>query len=113
VSLSGRKVMDDWRRGLQIGPRVALDTFLKNMAKRAEWGSPEKGLTELRWVSGNVQHRVIGYGSGDHEYTMLIGCTHKDKRYSPTNALSTAVDRRSHLQRGDAQTDEYELPTDR
>ncbi len=117
----GRKAIEDWRKSLPVGaPSADLDTFLKTMAKQSEWAYPHigplrgkkfKGLTELRWQSGNVPYRILGYQSADHKYVMLIGCTHNKKKYDPANALDTVVKRRNQLQRGEATTREYLLLT--
>ena len=116
-----RNAIEDWRKGLDPQARSDADTFLKNMAKSTEWSYPDiqglrgkkyRGLTELRWVAGNVQHRIIGYQIDDHRYLMLIGCTHKQQRYKPTECLDTAVDRRKNIERGDASYCEYPLLTD-
>ena len=116
-----RKAIEDWRRGMQPQAKSDFDTFLKNMAKQGEWhypaidglkGKKYKGLSELRWISGNVQHRIIGYTLADHRYVMLIGCTHKQRRYTPTSCLDSAVERRKSIERGEATYSEYSLVTD-
>src|SRR5258707_379016 len=110
------------------GPfKADLDTFLRTMAKTSKWargdihplsGDPSKGLTELRWTSGKVEHRIIGFqlaytNAGLHEYLMLIGCTHKQRVYSPPDAIATANDRRKMIASGQATTSEYPLITNR
>lgn len=117
-----RKAIEDWRKSLPIGsPRADLDAFLKVMAKKAEWNYPDidslkgkkyKGLSELRWRSGRVPHRIIGYTSADHVYVMLIGCTHNGRKYDPTSALKSAVDRKISINNQEATTCEYPLLTD-
>jgi len=117
-----RTAIEDWRKRLEPVAKSDFDTFLKNMAKRAEWHYPDidglrgkkyRGLSELRWISGNVQHRVIGYTLSDHHYLMLIGCTHKQRRYTPTSCLDSAAERRKRVERGEACYSEYPLITDR
>jgi hypothetical protein len=96
-----------------------MDTFLRNLVKKNEWqfpdidtlkGDPYKGLTELRWKSGRLPHRIFGFESGDHEYVMLIGCTHRDT-YHPPDAMDTAADRQKILAKGEASLAKYELIT--
>ena len=119
---SGRKAIDDWRKDIPVGlPRADLDNFLKIVAKKDKWEYPDldslqskkyQGLSELRWRSGNVPYRIIGYSQADHEYVMLIGCTHNNKKYTPPDALGTAVKRRDKINSGEATICEYTLLTD-
>jgi hypothetical protein len=121
-----RPAIDDWRKKLPQGPfKTDLDQFLRTLAKMATWpsghldslkGKQNKGLTELRWTSGKIEHRIIGYqiaDSGDRScYLMLLGCTHKGRVYTPAEAISTAQDRRNLIQTGRATTSEYLLVSD-
>jgi hypothetical protein len=117
VSPNGRRAIYDWRRSLPIGdPRADLDTFLRDMVKIDIWEPPQlealhgaqQGLTELRWKSGRLPHRILGYQPGDHEYLMLIGCTHRES-YDPQGALETVLVRRRQIQEHEASIDEYQL----
>ncbi len=117
VSPAGRRAIDDWRKSLPIGPpRADMDTFLRDMVKRDLWEPPDleplrgtlHGLTELRWKSGKLPHRIFGYQPGDHEYLMLIGCTHRET-YDPPGALETVLVRRRQIQDHEASIDEYRL----
>ena len=127
-SPAGRKSVDDWRKEMPIGlPRADLDNFLKLLAKSTEWshpdiaplhGRPYRGLTELRWKSGRVPYRLIGYSRRQPnpplpgEYILLIGCTHNAKKYDPPSALETARRYREEILQGKARTCEYRLITD-
>jgi hypothetical protein len=124
VSPMGRAAIVDFRKSLTVGdPRADLDTFLKNMAKTAIWEYPHidtlkgpyagLGLTELRWKSNRKPHRILGFRSNDFEYTMLIGCTHDEKKYDPPDAMDTARRRKKELESGKASTNEYQLLTDK
>lgn len=117
VSPAGRKAIDDWRKDLPVGaPRADMDTFLRDMVKRDKWEPPDleplhgrlAGLTELRWKSGRLPHRIFGYRIADHEYVMLIGCTHKGS-YDPPSAEETVLDRRDKIRNHEAGFDEYRL----
>jgi hypothetical protein len=119
----GRKAIDDWRNSLPKGlPRVDLDNFLKVVAKKDKWEYPDidslkgkayRGLYELRWKSGNVPHRILGYFKADHEFAMLVGCTHKNKKkYIPPDALNTAIERKEKIANKEAILREYQLITD-
>src|SRR5579872_2106277 len=120
VSPMGRRVIDDWRKTLPVGPaRADMDYFLKSLAKKARWefpdidtlkGKPLKGLTELRWKSAGVPHRLFGYQIGNCQYLFLIGCTHGDKnKYDPRGAKETAAIRRDQIQRREATYAQYPL----
>ena len=106
--------------------RADMDTFLKILAKKVEWtrpdikplkGRPYRGLTELRWPSGKIQHRIIGVRLGDvgnqRQYLMLLGCTHKNNVYDPPDALDSAAKNKKKIDAGEATSSEYQLPTDR
>lgn len=67
-----------------------------------------KGLGELRWESERKQHRLIGYLQGG-TFFALIGCTHKQQIYDPSEALKTADKRRLQIERGEASTVAYDL----
>ena len=99
-----------------------MDAFLAFMVKLETWEYPDidslkgdryKGLTELRWKSGKMPHRILGYQTGAFEYLMLIGCTHNEKKYDPPEAMETARRRREEIQKGEASTSEYKLISDK
>lgn len=118
ISPNGRGAIDDWRKSLPIGnPRADLDTFLRDMVKKDKWeppditalqGEPYRELTELRWRSGRVPHRIFGYELRDHEYGMLIGCTHRNT-YDPPGAWETLLVRKKQIQNNEASFGEYKL----
>ena len=87
------------------------------MAKKQVWeppdieplrGAPYQGLTELRWKSGRLPHRIFGYYTAPNEYLMLIGCTHRDT-YDPPNVFDTVLVRRQQIQNREAYIAEYNL----
>jgi hypothetical protein len=120
VSPTGRKAIDDWRKSLPVGQfRADMDYFLKQLAKKTRWEYPDidtlkgnhlKGLTELRWKSGGIPHRLFGFEIGEFQYLLLIGCTHGDKnKYDPPDARNTAATRRDNIRRGEATYAQYPL----
>ena len=120
VSGNDRAAISDWRKSMPRGPfKATLDTFLANMVKLEQWGAPDfkpmtgnlKGLHELRWKAGRVQHRIIGRLTGEQEFLMLIGCTHKDDVYDPPSALDTALERDRKIKNQEASISEYEFLT--
>lgn len=123
VSPMSRGAIVDWRSSLPTVSRVAdLDTFLRNIVKKADWVYPDvlglsgrhlNGLHELRWRSDNVPHRIGGYFAADEEFVMLIGWTHNKRKYDPPSALETIIKRRRMLKTGEAGTREYRIITGR
>jgi hypothetical protein len=80
--------------------RVAFDDLLDILSNKTNWTEPEfkrldDGLGEIRWKIDNFQHRTIGCGwKHPPGYLLLIGCTHKQRIYSPPDAINTAGKRR-------------------
>ena len=55
---------------------------------------------EIR-IRADVQHRFFGFFcKNGHEFFILVACTHKGKRYKPTNALDTANARLKEIKGG-------------
>jgi hypothetical protein len=120
VSSGGRPQILEWREEMSFAVRAIFDDRIDTLAKlpRADWQFPEfsllrgkegrQGLSEIRWFAEDKQWRVIGFfGPGKMEYTMLISCTHKQKRYNPDNCLETAIKRKRAIEQGERSTTEY------
>jgi phage-related protein len=112
-SANGRKPVEDWLSSLTPEVRQTFATLLRNMAKMAHWQYPEfkrlkgnkklAGLGEIRVSEENKQYRLIGMtGPGKGEYTLLIGCSHKQQVYTPKDAKETANARRKLVEKGAA-----------
>ncbi len=56
-----------------------------------------------------VPHRLFGYTIADHQYLLLIGCTHNAKKYEPPDAMETARKRREQINNQEATFVEYKL----
>ena len=67
-----------------------------------------EGLGELRWRSEGKEHRLMGFFMGAYWYA-VIGCTHKQGVYSPTDALNTAKRNKRQIERGEVRTEDYDL----
>jgi phage-related protein len=110
ISPVGRNVIQDWYDRLLMRERADFDAFIRILAKTAEWKYPDfrwlqgkkyRGIGEIRFDSEKKAHRVVGYFSlTSHQYVMLIGCFHKQRVYTPANALDTAVQRKKLLEQG-------------
>ena len=104
--------------------RFTFDTDLKNRAKtknQLEWGGFETwrfgeakdlGIWELKFSADGKQHRVFGIFRPGRQAVLLIGCYHKQKRYTPANALETACKRAKALRDGKAGTIERKIKLD-
>jgi len=71
-------------------------------------------IWELGFRSDNKQHRIFGIFSAEkrRHAILLIGCYHKQKRYTPDHALATAVKRKKALDEGRATTVERKIDID-
>jgi len=113
VSPAGRNKIKDWRDDLSPGEKADADEFIKNMRRIKDWAFPDwkplfDGIGELRWKSEKKQHRLIGYFN-EEIFIALIGCTHKQKQYSPTDALDTCKKRRDQIKSGEGSICNYDL----
>lgn len=63
--------------------------------------SREHKIWELGFTSNKRQNRILGIFSEKErrQAIFLIGCYHKQKRYTPANALDTAFKRARDLQK--------------
>jgi len=106
----------DWYEKLAVQEKSDADEFLKGMRRTKEWSLPNyrprlrngEGLGELRWQSGNRQHRLLGFFSGSYWYA-VVGCTHKQQVYSPADSLEVAKKYKKQIERGEARTVDYDL----
>lgn len=116
VSPASNNKIADWYSDLSPQARADTDEFIKNMRKTKDWKPPHYtprlgghvGLGELRWISEKKQHRLIGYLQ-DGAFFAVMGCTHKQKRYDPSDALDQADKRKAQIQNGKATTVAYDL----
>jgi hypothetical protein len=115
---SGKRPVEIWLDEVPDGARRRFLAVLVLAARERQWQSPEfKRLTvadgkykygEFRVLADRTQWRLIGRsGPRPGEYTLLIGCSHKQSRYDPPNALETAVRRWSEIERGNASVVEF------
>lgn len=52
------------------------------------------GLGEIRFKANNVQHRPLGFRSGEREFTILFCAIEKSNRFNPRNACEIALNRK-------------------
>lgn len=109
----------DWYAGLLTQEQSDFKAFMRILAKTREWrypafkwltGKKYRELGELRFESEKKAHRVIGcLGPGAKQFTMLIGCFHKQRVYNPANALDTALQRKKLLEQGEGSARERKI----
>lgn len=109
VSPTGINKIRQWYDGLPPEAQADFDVLLEDLAVVTKWqrpilrylsGKKYKGVPELRFKAGRVQHRVLGYFQRERDFTLLIGCTHKGQVYSPPDARETAVRRKKLIETG-------------
>jgi hypothetical protein len=122
VQAGGKNRVRNWCVELSTKERAKLDRLLMMLARQQQWTEPhykplsnvQAGLGEIRW-SGNQrkQLRLLGWrGPASGQYTLLLGCSHKDDRYTPTSALETAAQDLRSLEQGIGETCEHENESD-
>jgi len=113
---ASRNKIADWYNDLSAQEQADADQFIQKMRKTHDWEMPlyrrrlrgGEGLGELRWRSNNKEHRLIGFFIG-YAWYAVIGCIHKQRNYSPANALETARTRKLQIEREEVETIEYDL----
>lgn len=105
VYLSGSNPIGDWYACLSEGAQYLFDALLKDMRKTAnhlDWGAFKgflKGVAknhkiwELGFLADGKQYRVFCIFSEGKKVTLLVGCYHKQRVYTPANAIETAIKR--------------------
>ena len=118
-SPTNRLPVSDWWSRLTVKNRTLAGLFLRKMlnslttSNRPEEGTftkfkNRKNLWEARWKGEQrIQHRLLCDPLVQGSVTLLCGCTHKQKRYDPPNALQTAENRSAQLKAGKATTNEF------
>lgn len=109
VSTNGRNVITDWYEDLLPKEQADFDAEIEIWRTQAKWDSRDfeplkgqkyKSLFEHKFKSCGKQHRVFGcFGPDPGQYTLLLGCTHKDKIYDPPEAFDTALRRKNQRAR--------------
>lgn len=113
-SSKGKRPVSEWYEALSQKNRASADRFLGIVQKLEQLKPPHfkkfRELLEARWFGQNrVPHRIFCDKPSDGQVTFLCGCTHKDRRYTPTNAYDTALRRRDEIQNGEAGTHEFDF----
>jgi phage-related protein len=85
--------------------RAKFRIRVENLAQipRAEWNIKQfrplgGGIFEIKWEA-DKPFRALGFDR-DGYFVMVIGCTHKQNVYEPTNCLTTANNRMKEAKNG-------------
>jgi hypothetical protein len=122
VQAGGKNRVRKWYSELTIREQAKLDRLVAMLEQQEFWKYPQyktlsdvkTGLSEIRW-NGNQgkQMRLLGWrGPESWQYTLLLGCSHKADRYTPTGALKTAASDLRLLEQGIGGTCEHESDVD-
>jgi hypothetical protein len=102
-------VVAEWYAGQDELVQAAFETRLKFLLAQPPliWQRPYvgtlrkecKGLFEIRFEVKNVQHRPIGYYSGELEFTILAFATERGGNFDPFHVCRTAKSRKALIDR--------------
>jgi hypothetical protein len=116
--------IEDWyQNDLSQEGRDNFDALLKNTAKiqdHLQWGKfkhlqgepKREGIWQLDFIADKRQYRLLGVFRPGKKAVILLGCFHKGDRYTPENALHTAVKRAKELREGRAIISERKIKND-
>ena len=124
---SNSNPIEDWyQNDLSDESRFDFDNLLKNICQienHLEWGCfrcmmkgklREQRIWELGFASEGRQYRLLGkFGSTRRTVVLLAGCYHKQKVYTPADALNSAYLRSKALSEGNANYHERKIKIDR
>lgn len=75
--------------------QIPFDEWNENLHKTLHGEC--SGLGEVRFESGNVQFRPLGFRSGEFEYTILFCALEKEGKFDPKTACKMALDRKAEV----------------
>jgi hypothetical protein len=104
-------IVQEWYSAQSEAVQVAFETRLKFLVAQppSVWQRPYigklrskdkhcKGLYEIRFEVNNVQHRPIGYFSGNLEFTILAFATERGNQFDPLHICETAKHRKQQIE---------------
>ena len=102
-------MIEIWSQGLPTEARADFDWVIRELAGTEDWRDrrdfkPLRGkhahFAEIRFKTNNVQYRPVGRFRPNREFVLLIGCSKKQKVFTPPDAFDQAVKRWGWLQQG-------------
>jgi len=124
VASNGTNYIEKWcQEEISEEARNMFDDILKNNSKIEKpikwlWSKTLKGkynrLWEFYFICDKIQHRIIGeFSPAARRATLLVGCFHKDKIYTPADALDLAYKRSRQLAKKEGFRHERKIRMDR
>ena len=102
--------VSEWHEELSPISQARIDKFMAIARIQDQLGPDFQNFHELLearlWGENRVPHRIFCYISSHRYVTFLCGCTHRGKKYKPTNAYDTAIRRRKEIEEKGAKTRE-------
>lgn len=102
----GLDVLDEWRQLYDGDDKLLakLDTRLRFLQQQSRefWRRPYfdtlsddcSGLGEVRFEYRNIQHRILGFASGQMEYTFLMAAVERGDKFEPHDTCDIAQRRK-------------------
>ena len=101
-------MIEDWYQGLPTDAQADFDWVIRELAGVEDWRDSgrskplhgkQRGFVEIVFKTNKVQYRPVGrFGPNRREFMLLIGCSKKQKVFTPPDAFDQAVKRWSLLQ---------------
>ena len=107
VSPRGVDEIRAWYDGQSAAVRAKFDSRLKFLAQRerAEWKREPfdslhgecEGLGEIRFKADKVQHRPLGFFSGEKIFTLVFCAEERGNKFVPKKACEIALRRKAEV----------------
>ncbi len=125
MSPAGNNLIQEWVNSLSEDAELMFNALLKNIRRtenHLHWvpfrrflqgRSKEERICELGFRADRRQYRVlVSFGPGRKEVTLLMGCYHKQRVYTPRDAVDEARKRSKALAEGRATRHERQVRDD-
>ena len=120
LTARGDHVLQLWYDALGEQAQAKFDVRLRHLRQQpiSGWTRPYfdklagkyADLGKLRFESGNVQYRPLGYFTGPHEFTFVFPeATERGSKWDPKTARDIAKARMIEIQRDGSRSDAYEF----
>jgi hypothetical protein len=78
---------------LKILANLPIEEWNENYRKALQ--GPCTGLEEIRFKADKVQQRLLGFRSGENEFTILSWVIEKGNKFVPASACKSAMERKA------------------
>lgn len=121
---NGSNPVEAWRDEQSGEAQGTFESVLKDMRKiddHLNWGAwrgylhgeaKKHKIWEVGFKADGRQYRVFGIFAGTKVIILLAGCYHKNKVYTPPDAIPTAIKRARALKEGTGKTHARQISTD-